>query len=117
MHKTYPLKKCPWCGHDPKFSMYLAYDMCNACYIREERRKPDEKETWLPHIRCENPYCPVQPKSKYVPIRNTSKIIESEFWKRLDKAIDNWDLMNPSSATIGIYIDFSDTIKQFNNED
>jgi len=93
MKRTYPIKPCPWCKKTPKFHMYLS------------------NPTWLPEFRCENSDCLVNPKSKYVPIRNTSKKNAESMRIRIEKMINRWNEHNPIEAYEGLIFDFEEIVE------
>ena len=73
----------------------------------------DSKEqTWLPHVYCNNLYCTVQPKAKYVPIRKKQKFNPEIVKEKIGKAISHWNTGNPCTATEGIELDFQDIVEK-----
>lgn len=90
MKKIYPIKPCPWCKMTPKFVMWF------------------DKPTFLPHFKCETTSCTVQPESRYVPIRNTSKKDPERFRSKIELMILHWNRENPIPAYEGLEFDFDD---------
>ena len=90
----YPIRPCPWCKYTPKFIMYL------------------DKPTWLPRFRCISECCTVNPESKYVPIRKTSKTCPIRLQEKIEKLIYMWNQNNPIPAREGVEFDFEKIIQE-----
>jgi hypothetical protein len=96
MKKNYPLKACPWCGITPKFNMSTPLD-----------------QTWLPIIQCNNPDCPVQPKTKYIPIRKKQRGDCLTMMIKIDKIVSRWNSGNLPYNNEGFRLDFELIARHF----
>ncbi len=76
MHIEFVVKPCPWCKKTPGLWM------------------PIEEETWSWFIRCDNPECSVEPRSKHVNFRNTAKTSVARFIAKVDELIGSWNKGN-----------------------
>ena len=84
---------CPWCKTTPKLIMNL------------------EDSTWIPYLRCENPNCSVNPKSKHVSIRKNQKYHLPDLHSKMKNMINAWNAQNPIDAKEGFVFDFKELIK------
>lgn len=89
------LKPCPWCKKTPDMQM------------------PTWDDTWKWTIRCANTMCGVQPESKHVSVRNTSKTLLSRFVQKVDQLASNWNQGNDYKAFEKKVIDLSKIEKNF----
>ncbi len=70
------LKPCTWCKKTPDIWM------------------PIGEDTWVWEIRCGNPKCAVNPKSKHVSIRNTNKTQFLPFHGKVERLVCTWNYGN-----------------------
>lgn len=64
--------------------------------------------TWRPQLICFNLSCNVQPISKYIAIRKTSKINALRIQERIERMINLWNQNNPIDAYEGLQFDFEE---------
>ena len=62
--------------------------------------------TWLPYIYCDNYYCNVQPKSKYVPIRKKQKQNPIIIQEKIEMVINKWNDNLETFWDEGIELDY-----------
>lgn len=85
---------CPWCKVTPKFCMDL------------------DAITWVPHLECINSLCNVQPKSKYVSIRKTSKTSPPMLLEKMKTLFGRWNNNNPVKAYEAMEFDFEEIVRK-----
>jgi hypothetical protein len=98
-----PISPCPWCKETPEFILY---------FDSWDHKIPSSNNTWIPKIACKNQNCTVQPESKPVPIRRTSKTDFERLKEKIIQVFDNWNIGNPVKATHGKEIDFDKILEE-----
>jgi hypothetical protein len=90
---------CPWCKITPK--MWLSYD-----------ENINSGKTWSWWIWCTNNDCKIQPKSKTVSVRKTSKISKEKMIEKLNILQNMWNDNNPRIASEKHLVDLDFLIEQ-----
>lgn len=83
-HIEIPLKPCPWCKKTPELLMPIEDD--ETCKTR----------MW--HIECKNSQCDINPRSKYICIRNTKKKSVFHIIDKLKELENMWNTNNDTIA-------------------
>jgi len=79
---SYVPKPCPWCGETPCFKLPIS-----------------GKKTWLWSIKCLNSMCSMNPETRKIGIRNTTKMDIERQESKVQELVDIWNRGNPMEAT------------------
>lgn len=71
------------------------------------------KDTWLPLVKCSNPKCFVNPKGKYVPIRNSQKEDVSIIKTKVEKSLAYWNDGDLGFIGEGFQLDYEKIVEDF----
>ncbi len=74
---------CPWCKKTPEVSLPYQFH---------------SKNSWSWQIKCMNADCKMQPETKIVAIRNTTKTDAVAIMYKLEKLVSIWNTGNDCAA-------------------